>query len=41
MTEIYNMFNRGEIDEDTFMKMLTEASKIEYERAQEINQVPP
>ena len=40
MTEIYNMFNRGEIDEENFMKMLTEASKIEYERAQEINQPP-
>ena len=41
MGEIFNMFNRGEIDEDTFMKMLQEASKIEYERAQEVNQPPP
>jgi hypothetical protein len=35
MVEIYNMFNRGEIDEETLFKMISEASKLEYERQQE------
>lgn len=34
MAQIYNMFNRGEIDEETLFKMITEASKLEFEKQQ-------
>ena len=32
------MYNRGEIDEDTLIKMIQEATKIEFEKEQENNQ---
>lgn len=35
------MFSRGEIDEDTMLRMIQDATKLEYEKAQEINQKPP
>ena len=40
MAEIYLMFNRGEIDEDAMLRMIQDATKLEYEKAQEINQRP-
>lgn len=33
--QIYMMYNRGDIDEETLIKMVTEASKLEFERQQE------
>jgi hypothetical protein len=35
MTEIYNMYNRGEIDEDALIRMIQDATKIEFEKEQE------
>jgi|688.fasta_scaffold2509688_1 hypothetical protein len=41
MAEIYMMFSRGEIDEDAMLRMIQDATKLEYEKAQEINQKGP
>lgn len=30
MAQIYMMFNRGEIDEDALLRMIQDATKLEY-----------
>ncbi len=40
LADIYMMFSRGEIDEDVMLRMIQDATKIEYEKEQQINQKP-